>query len=244
MIAVTFALPQESKDFVRALERSSREATPGVIAGSLAGVEVVVAHTGVGAASATERMRELFARNRPSMLISAGFAGGLHPSLHVGDLLVASNFSSPVLLSSLEQLIGETVTAASSDLKRRLIVFAPLTTHPCVVESVAGKSQMASATGAFAVDMETAVIAEACAAAAVPMLALRVISDAAGDALPVPMEQWFDLVRQRPRPLALLAYLARHPGQIAPFARFVSGLAPARRNLTRQLLEIVRSRLP
>jgi hypothetical protein len=39
---------------------------------------------------------------------------------------------------------------------------------------------------------------------------------------------WFDLSRQRPRVLSLLVFLARHPGRIPAFVRFVRALPRAR----------------
>ena len=80
--------------------------------------------------------------------------------------------------------------------------------------------------------METAWIAGVCAAAEVPLLSLRVVSDAAGDDFPVPSHVLYDAARQHPRYLALPLWLAVHPGRIGPFARFVRGLGPARARLT------------
>jgi len=52
----------------------------------------------------------------------------------------------------------------------------------------------------------------------------------------VPFADWFDIQRQRPGVFRLLKYLASHPGRIAPFARFVRGLAPARATLAEFLV--------
>ena len=93
------------------------------------------------------------------------------------------------------------------------------------------KAALSSSSGALAVDMETAAVAEACHAAGVPMLAVRAISDTAATSLPVPFDDWFDLHQQRPRHWGLIKYLLRHPACIPPFAKFVRGLGPARRAL-------------
>jgi hypothetical protein len=139
----------------------------------------------------------------------------------VGDLVISTNFSSPSLRDRAQALPGE--------LPHRF--FGTLVTREEAVETTAAKSALALETGALAVDMETAAVAEACRNAVVPLLAVRSISDAAGTALPVPFAHWFDLERQRPRPWALVKYLAAHPNQIVPFAQFVRGLAPARQAL-------------
>jgi crotonobetainyl-CoA:carnitine CoA-transferase CaiB-like acyl-CoA transferase len=108
-----------------------------------------------------------------------------------------------------------------------------------VAESVAEKRRLGQETRALAVDMETAVVAEVFEPAGIPVIGVRAISDRMEDAVPVPMDSWFDLDRQRPRVLALLGFLARYPGRIAPFARFVRGLVPARAALARTLTDLI-----
>jgi adenosylhomocysteine nucleosidase len=221
MIAVTFALPQESQDFRRAL-RAVETVGPRLLRGRLGEAEVLVGHTGVGPVAAAENIAALLAFQRPRLLISTGFAGGLDPRMVTGDLLVAENFSDPALLAQSRRLLADNPRA----------FFGSLTSQPQTAETANAKAALAAATGALAVDMETASVAAACTAAGVPMLAVRAISDAAGETLPVPFAEWFDLAAQRPRPLALVKYLAFHPAQITPFTRFVRGLTPTRQAFT------------
>jgi hypothetical protein len=63
---------------------------------------------------------------------------------------------------------------------------------PAALESPAEKRAAAAATGAVAVDMESAAIAAVAERARVPFLALRVVVDGADDALPRGAEQWID----------------------------------------------------
>lgn len=228
MIAVTFAVPQESRDFRGALRHAS-EVGPALLLGNLGDCEVLVGHTGVGPASAARRAAALLAWHRPRLLISAGFAGGLDPRLATGDLLLATNFSSPELLAKSRAHLAGNAHA----------FFGGLTSQSHPAETVAEKSALARATGALAVDMETASIAAACERSGVPLLAVRAISDCARDPLPVPFPEWFDLEAQRPRPITLVKFLARHPAQIRPFARFVHGLTPARQAFTRFLTDFI-----
>jgi adenosylhomocysteine nucleosidase len=233
MIAVTFALPEESRDFRRALHGAvaTNGRTRGFLSSADARVEICVIHTGVGPASAGAKMAELLSSERPRAVISSGYAGGLDPRLKIADLLVATNFSAPELLALCQ------MPAAG----RAAPAFGGLTSQSAAVESVQDKAALAGKTGALAVDMETEAIAAACRSACVPLLSVRAISDPASQPLPVPFEHWFDLARQRPRPLALVRYLAGHPSRIAPFARFVRGLAPARLALTGFLLDLLGS---
>jgi adenosylhomocysteine nucleosidase len=97
MIAVTFALPEESRDFLRAA-RDRRDVT--------------VLHTGMGLEAAARATEALLAGLRPDWVLSGGFAGGLDPRLRLGDVLVAENFSSPALLPRCTSPRGPLVSRA------------------------------------------------------------------------------------------------------------------------------------
>ncbi len=226
-VVVCFAVPDESRLFTRGLDR--REVVRGryplpTIFGELDGRRVAVVHTGIGdSPGAREHLALRFARldPPPRVVVSAGYAGALQPGLVVSDLILGENHSTPELAAK-----------ARACLANERLHTGRLVTALLAVESAAAKTGLHAATGALAVDMETAWIAGACGAAGLPLLSLRVISDAADQDFPVPGRVLYDAVRQRPRYLALPAWLAFHPGRIAPFARFVRGLGPARRRLT------------
>jgi len=184
------------------------------------GVRVV--HTGIGEAAARQALQEALAAERPEAVISSGFAGGLASELQVGDLVADSSASSPDLLATLPSVV-----------RRGRILTAP---KP--VESPEEKNRLQRETGALAVDMETEAIASECARAGIPLLVLRVISDAADDSIPVPLEVAWDTQRQRPRPVRLMAYLASHPGQIGPFLVFLQQTNKAAAELARTLANL------
>src|SRR5664279_3569975 len=100
MTAVTFALPAESSAFIPLLQNRSRENRAGIemVNGDLHGRPIVVMHTGVGEKSTRTRFAGFLEAKKPSVLVSAGFAGALHESLAVGDLLLADNRSSSAML--------------------------------------------------------------------------------------------------------------------------------------------------
>lgn len=207
-ILVTFALPQESQDFRRATRKRNDLA-------------VQVEHFGVGPAMAGERIGHLLKTAKPRLVVCAGFAGGLDPKLGVGDLVVGENLCS-------EEILVRARDIASSQAG---VSVGRIVSGASAVETVNDKTALFQKTGALAVDMESEAIAAACRAAGVPLLVVRTISDPAGDDLPVPFANWFDIEKQRPNVPGLLKYLALHPGRIGPFARFVRGLVPARQAL-------------
>src|SRR5437764_10384366 len=105
MIAVTFALPAESREFLRSLSHKSRRDRNGVrtVRGKSDDRTIEVLHTGVGERVCRQRVGKFLSttgRIRPGdhdqnfdYLISAGFAGALNDQLQPGDLLLARNFS-------------------------------------------------------------------------------------------------------------------------------------------------------
>lgn len=222
MFAVTFALPNESSDFRRRLGNRHPEVT--------------ILHTGVGRKVCQERI-EPFLDSQPfEFLISSGFAGGVDPSLSVGDLLLAQNFSDPVLVAraqALLPLVGrDSVEPGQSPTSAHL---ARLATTDRIIGNAAERVQFAREHDAAAVDMETEWIAQACAARKIPLLSLRVISDTAAAPFPAPPAVLFDLARQQTNPGRLSAYLLRHPPAVVRLIRFARQIAAARANLAAAL---------
>lgn len=234
MIAITFALPAESSDFVRLLEKSALHSREGVesIRGRLHGKSIAVIHTGVGRKICCDRMEILLRRERFEYLISAGFAGALDKDLSIGDLLIADNFSSPALLRS-----------PHLDLADDGIFLGKLRTASGVITSNAEREQLAKETGAAAVDMETEFIADACAERDLPFLSLRAISDTPAEPFPAPPHVLFDLEKQKTDFTRLALYLATHPGAISRLNAFRERVAVARNNLTVTLEKILRADL-
>ena len=241
-VAVTFALPDESRAFSRRLAHRQVIPSPDghlpLVVGECGGQRVTLIHTGVGDSAGCRQRLEFAlagaggATDKPAQLISSGYAGALQPGAAVGDLILADNLSAPALADeALRLLTGCRCHRAA------------LTSQPKLAETPREKAALAAATGAWAVDMESGWIAQACARAGVPMLALRVISDAADQGFPAPGYVLFDLARQRPRYFALPLWLLRHPGRIAPFVRFVRGLGPAQETLAGALERLLAGRL-
>ena len=235
MIAITFALPAESSDFVRLLENRGSVSREGVetIRGHLHGKSIVVVHTGVGKTVSRERMETLLRREHFEYLISSGFAGALEKDLKVGHLLVAENFSSPQLLSSPKLVLAEDRT-----------FLGKLLTVPRMIETIEERESLHKKTGAAAVDMETEILSEVCAAHDLPMLSLRAISDTAAEPFPAPAHVLFDVAKQKTISSRLGMYLLTHPGAFVRLNAFRQRVAVARKALANALDTILRSDLP
>lgn len=233
---VTFALPAESRPFVKTLAAEApilpRGRAPRLPThvGHHGERDLTVVHTGVGDSSdGRGRLRAVLgAADGARWVISAGYAGGLAPDLRVGDLVLGRNHSDTGLLNVARLLLENERPHVGT-----------LLTRGAALETAADKAALHAATGALAVDMETSWIAGVCAEFGVPLLSLRVVSDASTQSFPVPGRILFDAARQRPRYLALPLWLLAHPGRIAPFAAFVRGLGPARVRLTRAVCHLI-----
>jgi adenosylhomocysteine nucleosidase len=115
------------------------------------------------------------------LVVSAGVCGALDPGLRRGDLVVPERVLGP----------GGEGLRASAPHHRRALASAPGAVHTgCLVTTreatatAAGKAALRARTGAVAVDMESAVILGAAAAAGCPALVVRGVSDEAGEEVP------------------------------------------------------------
>ena len=229
MIAVTFALPAESSEFLRRLANKSQSDRNGVriVRGNIGDRDVEVLHTGVGEKACRERLRKFLEDQKFALLISSGFAGALNDEFEIGDLLLAKNFSTIELSKT---------CSSFSELHIRT---ADLLTIPHLIDSSDERNRTARASGAAAVDMETEFIARGCAEHGIPLLSLRGISDTPRKPFPVAPEILFNLERQRTDMAALATFLVAHPGLIPRLIQFARRIARVRKLLASALFTVI-----
>lgn len=137
---------------------------------------------GVGGARARVAAERMLASGARRLLVW-GTAGGLDPALAPGTLLVPAvvigldgtiHAPDPVWRSALLEVLSQAGKVSE----------VPLAAVDSAVGSVAGKAELRSATGAGAVDMETAAIASVAEAAGTAWAVVRVVADSAQSALP------------------------------------------------------------
>jgi adenosylhomocysteine nucleosidase len=122
---------------------------------------------GIGAEAARRATEAVIREVGPVLVISAGFAGALDASLHVGDVLQPRTVINVADGVHTEVASGEGILVSS--------------------ETVAGKqqkAQLSEAYGASAVDMEAGAVAQGAQARGVEFAALKAISDDADFNLP------------------------------------------------------------
>ena len=171
------AVELEAQALARALELPtlSSLAVPAFGAG-----DVRVAVIGLRAGLLPTRWPALLTGLADPLVISAGVCGGLDPALAPGDLVLPDSVLGPA---------GELANVTPSH-HRAAAALAPsaptgrLITTREVIATPEAKAALFARTGAVAADMESSVILAAAAAAGLPSLVVRAVSDAAHDALP------------------------------------------------------------
>ena len=211
MIAVTFALPAESSDFVFLLQskQQTRAGESNIIRGEIGTRSVTIIHTGVGQRTCEARMKDFLGREHPRFLISSGFAGGISTELNAGDLFLAENFSDPQLFQTAQRVLGD-----------QPLRIGKLFTSSSIVDSATQRSEIAKTHHADAIDMETEMIARACRERGVRLLSLRGISDTPREPFPVSPALLFDLERQKTPVAPLALHLLTRPHSVAGLLRF------------------------
>lgn len=211
-VLVTFALESEFAPWrrVREFVPLQRVEFPGFesVHGDL---QIRVALTGVGPERA-QRVARAALTWKPNVCISAGFAGGLQSGLRAGDVFVA-----------LAVRDGETHRTVSSDPQVLQLAedagasrIGTLCTSAYVIASAEDKQRMSGA--ADAVDMESFFILNAAKERGVAALAIRAVSDASDESLPLDFTQILS-ARGQIRISRLIAKIARFPQRIPALIR-------------------------
>jgi nucleoside phosphorylase len=233
MICFAFPLAHEAESLLKRCKPRDEFTIDGVhcVLGNLGRrPNVLIARIGMGDAAAADSTATIFQHFKLRAFILAGYGGALVQPLKVGQVLVSSNYTSEAVIGFLRMFSG--------------FDFASF----CMVDEVIGTPQsremIARAMEAQVADMETAAVASVVSNHMVPFLAVRTISDAYEDVLPMgALAAAFNARLGKPTPVRLMRYLALHPGEFRPFTKFVGNLSLARTNLTR-FLQTLNNELP
>ena len=140
-----------------------------------------VASVGLRAGLLASRWTALVAASDRPLVVSAGVCGGLDPALRAGDLVLPDGvINDGGLRLPVTGTLEQRAAAAGGALSRTgLMATASLT-----VATPEAKAALRAATGAVAVDMESAAILEAAAARGCSSLVVRAVSDDARESMP------------------------------------------------------------
>lgn len=174
VVGIVCALQAEARHLGPATRRTE------ILAALADGTLVCVSGMGSEAAA---RGAQALVDEGAAALVSWGMAGGLDPSLTAGTLLLPTEIVARdgQTIETSRPWRERLSVAVSSQLPA---ISGKLVTSARAVGSVADKAAMFRETGAAAVDMESLGIAQVAVSRGVPFVAVRVIVDSAGDALP------------------------------------------------------------
>ena len=206
LILVCFALPEEAKP----LRKLCRD---------LPDVRVLV--TGMGRMNTERAVAAALREEKPALVLTCGFAGGLDPALKLNTVLF------------------ETTDAALAA-RLRDAGLRPAKFHCATRMAVtaAEKAALRRETGADAVEMESEVIHTLCRARGIPCATVRVISDAASEDLPLDFNQLSkpDLSLDYGK---LLWAIAKSPGKIPALLRLQKNSSRAAQRLAEVLATMI-----
>ena len=164
--------------------------------------ELRVLITGMGKRNAKQAIASALKRERPILVISAGFAGGLRPGLPGGTVLFALE-GQPALRAALMDAGAQPARFHCAEK---------------VAAIAAEKKILWERTGADAVEMESEVICASCHQQGIPGATVRVVLDPAEEDLPLDFNRLMTS-DQRLDPRKLAIKLARSPQKIPALLR-------------------------
>jgi len=134
----------------------------------VASVQAEILVTGIGRQNAEQSVRGFLATHSPDRVLTCGFAGGLNPDLKLGE----------VVFETLDEKLRAKLLGVEAKPAKFFCAGR-------IATSVAEKKRLRDETGADAVEMESAAIHAVCGERGIPCATLRVISDTAGEDLPL-----------------------------------------------------------
>ncbi len=181
-VGIVFATASEAGGTIDLISASRQLRGDGihVTTGQLAGRQVAVARVGMGPSRAASGTTALVDGHAPASIVSVGFAGGLQPQLRRGDIMMVDEVVDQAghAFATRLDIDAEQVKQQPALHVGRLLTVDRLICKPDE------KRSLGEETGAVAVDMETVAVAGVCAQRGVPLVAVRIISDAMDEALP------------------------------------------------------------
>ena len=205
-VLVCFAVKEEERAFRR-------------LAGERNNLKVIL--VGMGKRNAQQAIRAELAMDRPRVVLTCGFAGGLSPELAMGTVVFAADPETglePALLAAGAKPVrfhcAERVTATIEE-----------------------KRALWKSTGANAVEMESEVIRATCRKEKIPSATVRVILDSANEDLPLDFNQLMT-ADQKLSYGKLAVALAKSPGRVGALLRLQKQTRGAAGNLAEVLARV------
>ena len=223
-IGLLVATEWEARGLVQGL--ALRKTGPGLYESRDLKNAILLRISGMGQARARAAAESLLSA-KPSIVLSAGFAGALQESVNPGDLVLDASRSDPTVIAPMEDAA-----------RKKKIPFhrGAFWSGDRPLMRGGEKKVMGLKTGAIAVEMEGQSIFLACRERGVPFCAVRAVSDACGQDLPSSIAA---LEPDGKTGLRFWKSLAAHPREWPDLIRLARSSAKAGKNLTAVLKEFL-----
>ncbi len=199
-IGIICAMNKEARGIIERMTEVTTEEISGVTfnKGKINGKDCVVAVCGIGKVFAALCAQTMILRYSPSLIINSGVAGGLHPSLKVCDITVATSLvqhdmdTSAIgdpkgLISGINIINIPTDEEASARLTSAAqscginVINGVIATGDKFIASDSDKKSIVDNFSAIACEMEGGAIAQVCYVNKTPVCVMRAISDGGDD---------------------------------------------------------------
>lgn len=213
-IGIIGAMASEVEILTAKLQQADTAEIAGVVfhQGLLEGKRVVIAQCGIGKVCAAICAQAMIDRYKVAALINTGVAGGLHPSLAVGDIVISTDAvqhdfdmtafgyvkgymgggdgKTPTRYIADPGLIANFKAAADEVLDQNKYIDGTIASGDVFVDDSTLKKFLIQQFGAAAAEMEGASIAQVAAANRVPFVVIRSISDLAEHEATISFEEF------------------------------------------------------
>jgi adenosylhomocysteine nucleosidase len=239
IIGLIAAMPEEIRPLLRLAGKYSREQFDGFEAYrfSYGREKVLLVKSGMGLDNAAAAARALI-RAKPCIIVNFGFCGAVKEGPRVGDIMVAQR-----ILLNMDDLFSPQSGIVEEDAKRLTRSLADalndrdfrvhggaFITAPAIRSKVEMARLVPTWVSSPVLEMETAAVAKAAATEGVPFLAVRGVSDDAGEELGFSISELTD-ARMRIRIGKVLKTVAGKPWIIAQMLRLAKNSGKAGKNL-------------
>jgi len=206
---------------------------------------IVLVRTGIGKIRAGGALAQVLEKYSVSMVISLGYAGGTHPDIKSGDLLVANRFlTGPKDGEPPEEIPVASCLAVQAEKippsKKYSAFTGCLLTMDRVVNRPEEKKALGEDYDAIAIDMETSVLAQMAAVRNLPFLSVRSITDTVDQEL-IDVSPFMEKDGQ----VSICKagwYVLTHPGSIPTFISLQEIAHRGTKNITEFLMAFLQGR--
>ena len=212
MLAIIGAMDEEIELLLAELQNRQDLEFPGVTLhrGVLEGVDVLVTRGGIGKVNAAMTTTYLLMQGA-TQVIFTGVAGGVHPELRVGDIVVSTDLVqhdvdvTPLGYEpgtvpgedpawSADATLRELALSAARDVEGVQVLSGRIASGDQFIASQEGVQRLWNTYQAACAEMEGAAVAQVCAKAGVPFVVIRSVSDTADHAANVDYRTFMPLV--------------------------------------------------